>query len=59
MNLGKPGSKPGPISRLCREERLVEVEEEVVDERLVERELEEELLQSHATWTLDKLLKGF
>ena len=47
MNLGKPGSKPGPISRLCR------------DDRLVEREFEEELLQSHATWTLDMLVKGF
>ena len=26
----KPGSKPGPIKKLCREERLVELEEELL-----------------------------
>ena len=26
----EPGSKPGPIKRLCREERLVELEEELL-----------------------------
>ena len=48
MNLGKPGSKPGSMSRLCMEEMLVEEGEE----RSVDRELEEELLQSHAGGTL-------
>ena len=26
----EPGSKPGPIKRLCMEERLVELEEELL-----------------------------
>ena len=26
----EPGSKPGPIKKLCREERLVELEEELL-----------------------------
>ena len=51
--MGKPGIRPGPIKRLCMEERLVEKLEEGWEEKLVEeleeeRELVELLLHSQA-----------
>ena len=48
VNLVEPGSKPGPMRRLWREERSVE------------RELVEELLHSHAakvSTTLGKMVR--
>ena len=46
VNVGEPGSKPGVMSRLWREERSVE------------RELVEELLLfSHTSEILEKLVK--
>ena len=42
--MGKPGIRPGPIKRLCMEDRLVEKLEEGWEEKLVEG-LEEKLVE--------------